>query len=401
MTINGDLTLNTSAITRIVGATTFGTAHLAGGGLVSLGFAPGYTLNNTVLFEGAAAGTRTIEMDGTSGTLTIGAAGVMRTEAGFGGSVLMGGGNNFFGSMTLVNQGLISSQTSGRTVTLQPASLTNQGTLEASNGGVLSISSGYTQNAGVTRVNGGTINSSTINLVAGTLVGTGTINATVNSTGIITLDSGGMIVGTLNATGGAWNGQGSVSGLATASGGTFTIGSGANMTANGGLNVTGTGTIAAANGTAKITGSVSYLSSSNSTFSGIIAGAGKTLTMNNEAVTWTLAGANTYTGTISGSGGISKTGSGTQTLNALNSYTGTTTVGGGTLRLDFANLATPTNLLNSSSALTLAGGTLSVLGKTGVGVVTSQTLGNVTLTTGTASTPSRSTRTTAVPAARR
>ena len=259
-----------------------------------------------------------------------------------------------------------------------------------------------------------------------------------------------------------------MSGVATASGGTFTIGSGANMTANGGLDVTGTGTIAAASATAKITGSVSYLSSSNSTFGGVIAGVGKTLTLNNAAATLTLSGANNYTGAttvtsgilkagaasvpgtsgafgrnsavamansasamlditgfdtqigslsgggasggnvllgaatltfggsnaspavydgvISGSGGIAKMGTGTQTLNRTQTYTGGTTVGGGTLRLDFASLATPTNLLNSASALTLGGGTLSVLGKTGAGIVTAQTLGDVTLSGNTFST---------------
>ena len=240
------------------------------------------------------------------------------------------------------------------------------------------------------------------------------------------------------------------------------------MTANGGLDVTGTGTIAAASATAKITGSVSYLSSSNSTFGGVIAGVGKTLTLNNAAATLTLSGANNYTGAttvtsgilkagaasvpgtsgafgrnsaiamansasamlditgfdtqigslsgggasggnvllgaatltfggsnaspavydgvISGSGGIAKMGTGTQTLNRTQTYTGGTTVGGGTLRLDFASLATPTNLLNSASALTLGGGTLSVLGKTGAGIVTAQTLGDVTLSGNTFST---------------
>ena len=259
-----------------------------------------------------------------------------------------------------------------------------------------------------------------------------------------------------------------MTGLVTAGVGTFTIGSGANLRANGGLNVTGSGTIAAADATAKITGSVNYLGSSNSTFGGIIAGAGKTLTMNNAAATLTLAGANTYTGAttvtsgilkagivsvsgvngafgrnsavamansasamlditgfntqigslsgggasggnvllggatltlagnnaspavydgvISGSGGITKNGLGTETLTRANTYTGRTTVGGGTLRLDFANLATPTNLLNSTSALTLGGGTLSVLGKTGAGIATAQTLSAVTLSANTFST---------------
>ena len=108
------------------------------------------------------------------------------------------------------------------------------------------------------------------------------------------------------------------------------------------------------------------------------------------AATLTFGGSNAspavYDGVISGGGGIAKIGAGTQTLSRTQTYTGRTTVGGGTLRLDFANLATPTNLINTASALTLGGGTLSVLGKTGAGIVTAQTLGALTLSANTFST---------------
>ncbi|MCX6967528.1 MAG: autotransporter-associated beta strand repeat-containing protein, partial [Verrucomicrobia bacterium] len=68
---------------------------------------------------------------------------------------------------------------------------------------------------------------------------------------------------------------------------------------------------------------------------------------------------------------FSKTESGTLTFNgsAVNTFTGGITVSGGTVALDFANLATPTNLVNSANALTLSGAvltpnaTLSIIGK--------------------------------------
>ena len=59
--------------------------------------------------------------------------------------------------MNLVNQGLISSRSSGATIVINPASFTDSGTLEATSNGILQVTAGYTQNGGVTRVNGGTI----------------------------------------------------------------------------------------------------------------------------------------------------------------------------------------------------------------------------------------------------
>ena len=108
--------------TKIAGGTTFNTAHMTASN-TSLGFAPGQTLNSTILFEGAGTSGRFVEMNGTAGSFTIGATGVIRTETGFAGSAQIGATFQFGGAMTLLNQGLISSRTNGRTVTLNPASL--------------------------------------------------------------------------------------------------------------------------------------------------------------------------------------------------------------------------------------------------------------------------------------
>ena len=68
---------------------------------------------------------------------------------------------------------------------------------------------------------------------------------------------------------------------------------------------------------------------------------------------------------VNGSGGITKSGAGTLTLAATNTYTGTTTVSAGGLTLDFSQSTAPvTNIINSASALALAGGsTLTLVGK--------------------------------------
>ena len=113
----------------------FVTAHLSGS-QTELGFAPGATLSGTILFEGASGNQRWVTMNGSAGTFSIGAGGVIRTETGFASnSAFIGAGNNFGGNMTLANAGLISSQVSATTITVNPASLTNTGTLEAKNGG--------------------------------------------------------------------------------------------------------------------------------------------------------------------------------------------------------------------------------------------------------------------------
>ena len=197
VTVNGDLNLTaSSARLRIGPGTTFATAHLANNS-AELGFLTGATMNNTILLEGAGSGSRFIGMN-TAGTLTIGAAGVIRTNTGLGGDVSLGSGAQFTAAMALTNQGLISSQISGATITINPStSFTNSGTLEAISGGILSRPGGYVQTAGVTRVTGGTIRAqttgvnNTIQINAGTLEGNGSIVANVAIAGVLDPKAGG------------------------------------------------------------------------------------------------------------------------------------------------------------------------------------------------------------------
>ncbi len=188
LTVNGDLSFAANfAESRITGGTTFANAHLLGVN-VAIGFAPGQTLSSSVLFEGANGGSRFLEMDGNAGTFTIGATGVVRTVSGLGADAFIGGTSVYGGAMTLTNNGLISSQVAGHTVTIQAATFTNGGTLEAINGGSVSVPAGYTQTAGVTRVGNGSslsaisgATTNTININGGSFEGSGTVNANVNS----------------------------------------------------------------------------------------------------------------------------------------------------------------------------------------------------------------------------
>ncbi len=95
----------------------------------------------------------------------------------------------------------------------------------------------------------------------------------------------------------------------------------------------------------------------NGTTPTLTVGSGLTATIGNNAAT-----------VLAGSAGLTKAGAGTLTLsgNAVNTFTGGIAVRGGTLALAFNNLATPTNLVDSSNALALYnGGTISATGKNG------------------------------------
>ncbi len=109
----------------------------------------------------------------------------------------------------------------------------------------------------------------------------------------------------------------------------------------------------------------SSVTSRTFTFGGLSGSAGLALQDNaGSAVTLTVGGNNTtqtYSGALTGTGGLTKTGTASLSLNGTNTYTGATTVIGGELRLDFGTGSAPiTNILSSSSALVLGGGHLSL-----------------------------------------
>ncbi len=144
----------------------------------------------------------------------------------------------------------------------------------------------------------------------GTLAGTGTVlgNTALTGTGIINFSAGGQIANTLAATGGNWNGVGTVTGDVNVTSGTLSIGSGANLTTNGTVNVSGTAGISAVAANSTITGNVNLTSTANITFAGVIAGTNSTVTVNNPNpggnTGFFLSGTNTYGGLTTVSGGF-------------------------------------------------------------------------------------------------
>jgi fibronectin-binding autotransporter adhesin len=134
------------------------------------------------------------------------------------------------------------------------------------------------------------------------------------------------------------------------------------------------GSLTFQDGTATISGAGGVI---NLGGTGIINVTNSLLVVPNSAV----IGANTDT-IISGAAGLTKTGVGTLTLSstAANTFTGGLNVNGGTLNLNFANLATPTDIVNSANALAFGGGALAITGKNTD--TSTQTLGNVTVNSG-------------------
>jgi autotransporter-associated beta strand protein len=143
------------------------------------------------------------------------------------------------------------------------------------------------------------------------------------------------------------------------------------------LNPGGSVTIAADGNTLTLSGIVN---AAGTTVGIDMSGAKQSLTINSGLILgstqqWNVASGQTLTvGGVIGDGGlgfgITTNGQGTISLAGANTYAGPTTIsGGGTLNLNFAGGSAPAaNIINATSALVLGGGTLSVIGS---GTITS------------------------------
>ena len=180
VTVNGDLTLNTAMRgTKIAGGTTFTTAHLAANA-----DRPGLCAGADARRDDPLRGGRRRhpprgdERDG--GQLHHRRHRRDPHQCGLTGDGDIGGAFNFGGAMALTNNGLISSQVSGRTITLNATSLANSATgiLEATGGGILTINSPNWSNAGNLRA----LTGSTANLNGAWSNLGGTITADATST---------------------------------------------------------------------------------------------------------------------------------------------------------------------------------------------------------------------------
>jgi hypothetical protein len=201
LSVVGDVVASGSGSIRIVGTTSVTTLRLQGSS--GAYFGPDMTLAFPIVVEGASTGGRSVAVAyGGSGGFTIGPSGSIRILAGSGGGLSISQSSLI---TSFVNNGLISSEAAGRTISISMPVFTNNATLRASGG---------TLDMGITAQ---FVNTSTIDLGPGGLIrftsasgfanaATGTINVTLggpantqfgrlqSTSGNITLD------GTLNLT---------------------------------------------------------------------------------------------------------------------------------------------------------------------------------------------------------
>lgn len=402
--LNGTRTLNAATSNNI---NISGLISQTGGaqGLTKSGGGTSVLSNDNNSFTGALSvslGTLTVTSIAASGT---------NSAAGAGSAINIGSGATNAGVLN-INGSATTAVTVNRSLTLA-ATTTGAATFSNNNanaGGAI-IFTGTVSNAGTGAKNftiGGTNtgandfqsvigNGSGTLTVAKTGVGTWTFSGTNTFTGSLLINSGTLNLATLTNAGVASNaGAGSIirigatttngtlnyTGAAANTNRTVTIGNNSTTpatsdTGGAAINNNGTGALVftAANfNTTGLTGSVATsrtltLGGSNTganEIQGVIAdglsGTMATAVTKADAGSWTLSGANTYTGATTISAG-------TLTLSGSNSSGGTTTLSGGTLRL------------NSTSNGGLAGGTLTLTSGSLVPLGASRSLSNaVTLT---------------------
>ena len=326
--------------------------------------------NTNTTFAGPGTITASQVSTGTGGvTLSSGTLTFNGTNSYTGATTVNGGTLNLSGTGVTVNGGL--TVNSGGAVSQTVANQINAASTLTMNGGTYNLNGNAQTLATLTGASGATVtvgtggnltlNGSGTSTYAGALSGAGTI--TQSGTGELALTgSSAGFTGNLALTQGITNVSGSNNVLGTAA---VAVSGTGNFEVQGGLTLANNFTLSTT-GASSGNGAIENVSGNN-TVSGTVTLAGNSR-IQSDSGTVTLSntvsmGANTLnvggngntsiTGIISGSGGLTKDGSGTLTVSAANTFTGATAVSAGTLTAGAANVLSTSSGVTVSSGATL------------------------------------------------
>ena len=285
---------------------------------------------------GTLYGSGTVNLGSNNLTFTSGETDFSGTIAGSGGIVMNGGqqtlsGTNTYTGGTTFNGGWL--EVSG------DANLGDAAGALTFNGGGLASTATFSSTRNINVNGGGAIfdvaGGTTLTDTAGTITGTGSIT---------TVDTGTLVLGSDNSTGGVnvYGGTLQLTGVSSYTGTTY-IDPGATLALTGNGSISDSSSVAD-NGMFDISGASGAQSITG------LAGSGS-VNLGNNGLTFTNA-SNVFGGSIGGNGGVTMSG-GVEELSGSNSYSGGTTLSGGNLMV-----SGDANLGNTTGALNFDGGTL-------------------------------------------
>jgi autotransporter-associated beta strand protein len=337
----GASTFSLTGTNTYAGGTTISGGTLIVNSAASLGHNSGGLIMNAGTLEVAASfsSSRAITLNSAASTFLIDPAQTYTVTSGITGTgalnktgtgtMVLSGANTYSGG-TIISAGTLRLGSADR--------LLNTGAITVS-GGTFDLQT-FSETVGVVTLSSGSI------IGTGTLTGSayafqaGTVSAPLGGTAALTKTTAGTLT---------LSGANSYSGGTTINGGTVIINSSANLGNVAGALTINAGTLEIATGFT--TDRVISLGDVASTF------------QIDPGVTFTVSSS------ISGTGALNKTGSGTMALNGANTYSGGTVVSAGTLRIN------SNERIANTSDLTVAGGTFNVQ-------TFSETVANVTLSSG-------------------
>ena len=362
VTFTGDT--SNDGTTVIVGDTGEGSLLIDGGSSLS-------TEDGYVGYQAGGVGNVTVS----SGSLTT-----SWLFVGTGTLNLSGTGNIISNNACWLNSGTVNVSGGSLTTGMFIAEL-GTGTLNLTGGNVtVTGSSGWGRSGtlGTANVSGGTW-ATNLDLSIGGEGGTGVLN--LSGSGLVTNQDGylggysdpeffGPSIGTANISGGTWINSGNLTvgvdgtGTLNINGGTVIVGANLTKGGNGSIQLNAGGTLQIGSGGTSGTLSVNDLT-------------------NNGTLAFNRSDNSTYSGRISGTGAVTKSGNGTLTLNTANTYTGATTISAGTLQIGAGGTeGSLTSNITNSAALAFNRSNASTYSGiiSGTGAVTKSGSGTLTLT---------------------